>query len=156
MRARTQFMRTVTVIGSCLLLLAASAGATVARTELFTIEVDLDTEPSTETFFSDNALLCAEGGSFTDFHRAAGNFIRAGTFHLNKLIVCDDGTFVIRVDAGSNFVTGGGTTGGWSVVPGSGTGDFEGLTGGGTVVGIPTDEAPIDLVDHYFGSLKFR
>ena len=102
------------------------------------------------------SLLCAEGDAFTDFHRAAGNFNQAGTFHLDKLIVCDGGTFVIRVDAASNFVTGGGTTGGWSVVPGSGTGDFEGLTGGGTVVGINSDEAPIDLVDHYFGSLRIR
>ena len=41
-------------------------------------------------------------------------------------------------------------------MPGSGTGDFEGLTGGGTVVGINSDEAPIDLVDHYFGSLRIR
>jgi hypothetical protein len=152
MRARTKVLRTVTVLGSGLLLLAASAGATVARTELFTIEIDLDT--NTETVKSDSALLCAEGDAITDFDRAAGNFNQAGTFHLTKLIVCDGGTFVIRVDAASNFVTGGGTTGGWNVVPGSGTGDFVGLTGGGTVVGVNSDAAPIDLFDHYYGSLR--
>ena len=41
MRARTRFLRTVTVLGSSLLLVVASAGATVARSELFTIEIPL-------------------------------------------------------------------------------------------------------------------
>ena len=84
MRARTRLLRTVTVLGSSLLLLAASTGATVARSELFTIEIDLDTEPSTETFKSDASLLCAEADAITDFHRAAGNFNQAGTFHLDN------------------------------------------------------------------------
>ena len=153
MRARTQVIRTVTVLGSSLLLLAASVGVTAARSELFTIQIDMDT--NTETVYS-NSPLCLVGDAITDFHRAAGNFNQAGTFHLDKLIVCDGGTVVIRVDAASNFVTGGGTRGGWNVVPGSGTGVFAGITGGGTVVGINGDGAPIDLVDHYYGSLTFR
>ncbi len=67
--------------------------------------------------------------------------------------MCDDGSgsFIIRVDAASNFVVGQGTTGGWSVVPGSGTGDYAGIRGGGHVVGINSDSQPIDLVDHYYG-----
>lgn len=88
--------------------------------------------------------------------RKAGNFVRAGTFHLNKLLVCDDdsGSFVIRVDAASNFLVGSGTTGGWSVVPGSGTGDYVGLAGGGHVVGVDQDGPDVDLIDYYSGSLR--
>ena len=122
-----------------------------------TIAIDLDTEPSTETFTTASPLLCPSGDAYTDFHRGAGNFNQAGSFHLNKLLVCGDGSgsWLIRVDAGANFVHGNGTTGGWSVVPGSGTGDYEGLQGGGNVVGINSDTQPIDLTDRYYGSVGF-
>ncbi len=97
----------------------------------------------------------SDGSRDHGLHFGAGNFNKAGSFHLAKLITCDDGSgsFVIGVNAGSNFVVGNGTTGGWSVVPGSGTGDYVGLNGGGSVVGIDSDVPPIDLVDHYYGSL---
>jgi hypothetical protein len=154
MPARTRFLRAATVTGSCLLLLAGSAGATAARTQLFTIAIDLDT--NTETVTSSSGALCPTGAAVSDFHFGAGNFNQAGTFHLAKLITCDDGSgsFVIAVNAGSNFVVGNGTTGGWGVVPGSGTGDYAGLSGGGSVVGIDSSVPPIDLVDHYYGSLR--
>jgi hypothetical protein len=137
-----------------LLLLVATAGSAVAaRSAIITIEIDLDT--GVETFTTDSSLLCPSGDAYTDFHRGAGNFWAAGSFHLNKLLVCDDGSgsFVITVDAGANFVVGDGTTGGWSVMPGSGTGDYEGLQGGGNIVGINSDTPPIDLTDHYYGSV---
>ena len=87
------------------------------------------------------------------FRKAAGRFGAAGSFHLNELLVCEDGsvTFVITVDAGTNFVTGGGTNGGWSVVPGSGTGDDVGLKGGGSVVGVNQTEGPVDPTDYCSG-----
>src|SRR4051812_3547553 len=113
MPANTRFVRSVIVLASTLLLLGASAGATAARTQLFTIAIDLDA--STETFASDTTVLCPTGAAVTDFHFGAGNFNQAGTFHLAKLITCDDGSgsFVIGVNAASNFVVGNGTTGGW-------------------------------------------
>ena len=125
-----------------LLLLVATAGSTVAaRPAIITIAIDLDT--NTETFTTDSALLCPSGDAYTDFHFGAGNFVQAGTFHLTKLLVCEDGgSFVIRVNAGANFVVGDGTNGGWSVVPGSGTGDYEGLHGGGNIVGINSHTPP--------------
>ena len=138
-----------------LLLLVATAGSTVAaRPAIITIAIDLDT--STETFMTDSALLCPSGDASTDFHFGAGNFEQAGSFHLTKLLVCDDdsGSFEIRVNAGANFVVGDGTNGGWSVVPGSGTGDYEGLQGGGNIVGINSHTPPIDLTDHYYGSVS--
>ena len=154
MRGRI-FQRVGAGLAAGLLVLAATAGgATAARPALIEIEIDLDT--STETFTTNSPLLCPSGDAFTDFHFGSGNFARAGVFHISKLLVCDDdsGSFVIRVDAASNFVVGSGTTGGWSVVPGSGTGDYVGLKGGGHVVGVNQDDPVIDLVDFYSGSLR--
>ena len=155
MDPRRSRSRVATAFGTALLLLGLTTGAAAAGpSEILTIDIDLDT--GVERFESDSPLLCPSGDAFTDFERGAGNFERAGTFHLTKLLVCDDGSgsFVIRVDAASNFVVGDGTTGGWSVVPGSGTGDYAGLKGGGNVVGINSSTQPIDLTDHYFGSVR--
>ncbi len=153
---RSGARRIVVASGVALLLLGVAVGpASAARSaELITIEIDLDT--GIETFTSDSPDLCAAGVAITDFERGAGFIGPAGSFHLSKTLICDDGSgsFVIRVDAATNFVVGSGTVGGWSVVPGSGTGDYAGLRGGGSLVGENTDQAPIDLVDHYFGSLR--
>ena len=155
MRTYRSLVQVAAVLASVLLLIAATVAPVAARTELFTIAIDLEGAGAPEQFESDNPLLCSEGTALTDFERGGGNFVTAGTFHLTKLIDCGDGTFVIRVDAGTNFVTGGGTQGGWSVVPGSGTGAYEGIRGGGSIVGVNGDGDPIDLVDHYFGRLGF-
>jgi hypothetical protein len=155
MRPSTVRTRATLALGSALLLLGLTAGGAVGRpSALITIDIDLDA--NVETFTTDSPLLCPSGDAFTNFEFGAGNFGAAGTFHLTKLLVCDDGSgsFVIRVDAGANFVVGDGTTGGWSVVPGSGTGDYADLKGGGSLVGVNSDTPPIDLVDHYFGWLR--
>ena len=155
MRPRTSHDRVAMALGAALLLLGVSMGGVLARApEVITIDIDFDAGP--ERFTTDSPLLCPSGDAFTDFERGAGNFVTAGTFHLTKLLVCDDGSgsFVIRVDAASNFVTGGGTNGGWSVVPGSGTGNYVGIKGGGSVVGVNSASQPIDLTDHYYGSLR--
>jgi hypothetical protein len=150
---RSPAMAVAATAAALVLLVATAGGAAAARPALITIEIDLDL--NVETFETASPLLCPSGDAYTDFHRGAGNFRTAGTFHLDKLLVCDDGsgTFVIRVDAASNFVQGNGTTGGWSVVPRSGTGDYQGLHGGGHIVGINSDTPPIDLTDYYSGSL---
>jgi hypothetical protein len=155
MHPRSSRSSVATAFGIAVLLIGLmTSGATARASEILTIGIDLDT--GVETFTSDSPLLCPSGDAFTNFERGAGNFATAGTFHLTKLLVCadDSGSFVIRVDAASNFVVGDGTTGGWSVVPGSGTGAYAGLKGGGNVVGINTGTQPIDLIDHYFGSLR--
>jgi hypothetical protein len=156
MHPRASRLRVATALGSGLLLLAITAGGTAAAkpAELFVIDIDLDT--GIETFVADHPLLCESGDSFTNFEFAAGFRGAAGTFHLTKELVCDDGSgsFVIRVDAAANFVVGVGTLGGWSVVPGSGTGDYVGLRGGGSVVGLNTNTEGVDLIDHYYGTLR--
>lgn len=155
MRLRTAYIRASMAVGAALLLGGLATGGALARdTAIITIEIDLDT--GVETFTTDTPLLCPSGDATTDFERGAGNFRTAGTFHLTKLLTCDDGSgsFVIRVDAASNFLVGDGTNGGWSVVPRSGTEDYVGLRGGGSVVGVNSDSPPIDLTDSYFGSLR--
>ena len=157
MRPHTSSGREAMALVGALLLLGVSTGGVLARApEIMTIDIDLEEGGLGERFTTDHPLLCPSGDAFTDFQRGAGNFVTAGTFHLTKLLVCDDGSgsFVIRVDAASNFVVGDGTSGGWSVVPGSGTGDYVGIKGGGSVVGINSGTQPIDLTDHYYGSLR--
>lgn len=148
-------MAAASLAAGLMLLVATAGGAVAARPAIITVQIDLD-GPVAEPFTTQSPLLCDAGKAYTDFHRGAGNFWTAGTFHLNKLLVCDDGSgsFVITVDAASNFVQGQGTTGGWSVVPGSGTGDYEGLSGGGHIVGVNSDTPPVDLTDYYYGSLR--
>jgi hypothetical protein len=154
MRPHRSPIVTAAAMAAALVLLVATAGGAAARPAVITIAIDLDA--GTETFTADSPLLCPSGDAYTDFHFGAGNFREAGTFHLDKLLVCNDGSgsFVIRVDAGANFVVGDGTTGGWSVVPGSGTGDYVGLQGGGNIVGINSHTPPIDLTDYYYGSVR--
>lgn len=154
MRGRKSRRIGTAIAASLLALTATAGGATAAPAPLIVIEIDLDT--GTETFTTNTSLLCPEGDAITDFDFGAGNFGAAGTFHLDKLLVCDDGSgsFVIRLDAASNFVVGNGTSGGWSVVPGSGTDDYVGLKGGGHVVGVNQEDPVVDLIDFYFGSLR--
>jgi hypothetical protein len=155
MRPHTSRVLAATMSSVLLILVATAGGAGAARPPIITIEIDFDSQ-SAEAFTTSSPLLCPSGDAFTDFHHGAGNFNQAGSFHLNKLLVCDDGSgsWLITVDAGTNFVHGNGTTGGWSVIPGSGTGDYEGLHGGGNVVGTNSDTPPIDLTDRYFGSIE--
>lgn len=155
MRPHTSPILAATVSSVLLVLVATAGGVAAARPAIITIEIDLDSQPSTETFTTTSPLLCPSGDAYTDFHHGAGNFVVAGSFHLNKLLVCADGSgsWVITVDAGTNFVHGSGTTGGWSVVPGSGSGDYEGLHGGGNIVGTNSDTQPVDLTDRYYGSV---
>jgi hypothetical protein len=160
MRANRSLLGAGAALASSLALVTAMVAPVAARSEIFTISIDLDEGGAGERFESDSALLCPEGEALTDFERFSGAEQSAGgSFHLTKLIVCDDGSgsFVIRVDAGANFVVGTGTTGGWSVVPGSGTGDYVGLRGGGSIVGTNVDDTgdePFDLVDRYYGRLS--
>jgi hypothetical protein len=142
-----------TLAAGLLLVVGTVGGAVAARPAVITIAIDFELS---ETFTTESAVLCSSGIAYTDFHFGAGNFVTAGSFHLDKTLVCDDGSgsFTIRVNAGTNFVVGQGTTGGWSVVPGSGTGDYIGLHGGGNIVGINSDTPPIDLTDYYFGRVQ--
>jgi hypothetical protein len=103
---------------------------------------------ATETFTATGGVVCPSGTATTDFHKFGGGPV-AGSFHLTKTLVCDDGSgsFTIVVNAATVF---GSPTdnGGWAVL--SGTDQYATLHGGGNVVGTYVDEG---IIDRYTGSL---
>jgi len=118
-----------------------------AAADRVSITIDVNVTTGTELFTADGPF-CASGSA------TSGNFFfggggRAGTFHLQKVLTCDDGsgTLTINVDAatanGSDH-----DQGGWSVA--SGTGDYAGVSGGGNLVGNYYEDG---IVDHYTGVL---
>ena len=126
------------------LLTAPSVGLAAGAT---TIRIDVNDVAGVESFTTTGGVLCPDGIATTDFHHFGGDFGghgAAGSFHLTKTLDCEDGsgTFTIRVNAATVF---GSPTdqGGWSVA--SGTGDYEGLVGGGYLVGTYVETGIIDL-----------
>jgi hypothetical protein len=155
---RAIFRGTALAAGLLLLVGAVPALAGQPPTTI-TIEIDLDVDPAVaETFTATGPVLCPSGTAVSTQDHFGGNFRVVGTFHLTKLLTCADNpanTFTIRVNAGATFKKGM-TTGGWSVV--SGTGAYAGLHGGGNVVGISEDPGGgagvVDLIDHYTGQVR--
>ena len=139
--------------------LLIAPGANAARPTVFMIDIVFDSgEPpnvveGSETFFSDGRVICASGPAVTDestFHFAgAGRLGRGnGTFHLEKTLICANGTIRIAVDAAQTKT---GTIGGW-VVKG-GTGAYAGVTGAGQIIGVADPGGGLDLRDYYTGRL---
>ncbi len=133
---------TAVAIGLLMTLAAGSAGAatkTTIRLESFAVE----------SFTTTGGVLCPSGSATTDFDHFGGGPV-AGSFHLTKTLVCDDGSgsFTIKVNAATVF---GSPTdqGGWAVL--SGTGSYANLRGGGSIVGTYVPEGIIDL---YTGSVS--
>jgi hypothetical protein len=137
--------RIASFVGMCLLGLVLAAPASASTTA---VSIDLHGifETGVETFTATGLCPSGTAGSF-GFHMAGNG--RATTFHLYKTLTCTGtaDSITIRVEASSVFGTGG-TTGGWNVV--SGTGIYEGIHGGGSLIGIGF-EGGID--DQYVGRL---
>jgi hypothetical protein len=142
----TRFRMSALAAGAILALLAINPVAAAGATR---VSITLNSF-ATETFTTTGGALCPSGTATTDFDKFGGSGnSRAGSFHLSKVLVCDDGsgTFTINVDAATVF---GSPTdqGGWSVA--GGTGAYATLHGGGNLVGTYVDEGIIDL---YTGSV---
>jgi hypothetical protein len=101
-----------------------------------------------ETFTATGGVVCSSGTATTDFHKFGGGGA-AGSFHLTKTLVCDDGSgsFTIEVNAATKFGTPT-DQGGWGVL--SGTDQYATLHGGGNLVGT---YVPDGIIDVYTGSL---
>lgn len=130
------------LIAAALLAPAASAASPVE------ITLTVPAFGGTETFVA-TGDFCSSGTSISSNFRFAGGG-RAGTFHLDKTFACAGGSdsLTIRVNA----ATANGSPqdqGGWKVI--SGTGAYEGIQGGGNLVGDYTDEGGV--IDHYVGVL---
>jgi len=129
-----------------LLLLAAPGGVAAGHNTVITLN-----SFAVETFTATGGVICASGTATTDFDHFGGSFAsHAGSFHLTKTLVCDDGSgsFTIEVNAATVFGSPG-DQGGWAVL--SGTDDYATLSGGGSLVGT---YVPDGIVDRYSGSLR--
>lgn len=131
------------VIAGALLLPAA---ATVQAAGAAPTTIRIEVVGATETFTTTGGALCPAGSAVSfNFHVGGGD--RAGSFHLDKTLTCDDGSgsFTIHVDAATVF---GSPTdqGGWSIVDGAGA--YASSVGGGSLVGTYTDTG---IIDRYTG-----
>jgi hypothetical protein len=141
---RVPFIRPA--LAAILLLVVATQPAAAAGK--VSITIDVNQASGTELFTADGPFCDSGSATSGDFFFAGGG--RAGTFHLQKILTCDDGsgTLTINVDA----ATANGADhdqGGWSVA--SGTGDYAGASGGGNIVG---DYYQDGILDHYTGVLR--
>jgi hypothetical protein len=104
----------------------------------------------TEASEFDSSISGCEEGTVLNGENAAAHFTPwGGVFTGYKEFTCEGGEsgFTLRVTARFG---GAGSTGSWTVV--SGFGDFEGVRGSGSLVGIPIDDTQID--DVYTGSFR--
>lgn len=127
-----------------LVLAVGSVGALAATRTTITLN-----SFAVETFTATGGVICPSGTATTNFDHFGGG-PRAGSFHLTKDLVCDDGSgsFTIAVNAATVF---GSPTdqGGWAVL--GGTGSYSTLSGGGNVVGTYVTGG---IIDSYTGSLR--
>ena len=148
MRAR----RIGAVIGILGVLLAVPVASVAAASEtVITIDV---TFGGPEYFTATGGVVCDSGTAVSDpeFANFGGSKNRGVfTFHLTKTLTCDDGsgTFKLLVNASAS-PNSPGTIGGFAA--GMGTGDYEGLHGGGSLVGTGREDGT-GILDVYTGML---
>jgi len=147
MRAR----RIGAVIGILGALLIIPSGTAAAATEtVITIDV---TFGGSEYFWASGDVICDQGTATTEGFANFGGRKNRGvfTFHIVKTLVCEDGsgTFKLLVDAAASR-TSPGTVGGFAV--GGGTGAYEGLHGGGSLIGTGREDGT-GILDVYTGMI---
>jgi hypothetical protein len=115
----------------------------------FTVAEQFD--PPSGVFTSDGSVVCAKGTTSNLTFASGFQSERGLIFHVRKTITCNDGsgTFTLQLQARAGFNVGDMTFGPWVVL--SGTGDYVGLHGQGTVTGI---QAPNAVTDTYVGWLS--
>jgi hypothetical protein len=147
MRAR-RIGATIGILGALLATPAASAAP--ATESVITIDVLFD---GPETFTATGGVVCESGTATTEGFANFGGRKNRGvfTFHIVKTLTCDDdsGTFKLLVNAATS-PNSPGTVGGFAA--GQGTGDYEGLHGGGHLVGTALPDGS-GVTDVYTGTL---
>ena len=107
-----------------------------------TITLDVNFVKGTEKFTASGAF-CPSGSAVTTSSDFTGR-----VFHVAKTFTCKDrsGTLSIELNASAGSD---GTSGGWTVV--DGTGVYAGATGGGQITGVGT---PTGIIDTYTGTIN--
>ena len=141
-----------------LLIVAAAVAAAVAALPAFagppqnvTFTVQEQFDPPGGVFTSDGSIVCATGTTSNLTFGSGFQSDRGVIFHNRKTITCDDGsgTFTLQLQARLGFNVGDQTFGPWVVL--SGTGDYIGLRGRGTVTGT---QSAGGVSDSYIGWLS--
>lgn len=113
------------------------------------ITLDADFSTGVETFTATGGF-CPSGTAETTDLWIVGNGWHALSFHVEKTLTCGDGSGTLRISLNAATHAGsGGDQGGWRVA--GGTGDWDGATGGGLIVGRYTDSGVVDV---YTGTIR--
>lgn len=128
---------------------AATAAPATAAPMRFSVQITAHTMFEADSTF-DSSLDGCDSGVVVDGDNAMAHFTPwGGSFTGNKEFTCEGGGSGFTIALRARF-GGGGSTGSWTVV--SGFGDFEGVKGSGSLVGIPISDVQID--DVYTGTFR--
>jgi hypothetical protein len=134
--------RIATLVAAAMAATVLVAGPVSAGDSAVVITLDVNFVKGTEKFTATGSF-CPAGSAETTSFALSGR-----VFHVEKTFRCKDrsGTLSITLDAAGSST---GTSGGWSIV--GGTGAYAGATGGGHIVGVST---PTGILDTYTGSIN--
>ena len=127
----------------------ATAGPATAAPTGFSVLITAHTMFEGSSTFESSLDGC-ESGVVADGDNAMAHFTPwGGSFTGNKEFICEGGESGFTIALRARF-GGVGSTGSWTVK--SGFGDFEGVKGSGSLVGIPISDSQID--DVYTGTFR--
>ena len=138
--------------GAAFLFSAGVAAPAVAVPTGTSVLITAHTDFESEASAFDATLEGCESGTVVNSDDAKAHFTPwGGVFSGDKEFTCagDLSGFTLRLKARFGE---GGSTGSWTVV--SGWGDLAGLKGSGTLVGVPSQMAGIEIDDVYSGSVR--
>jgi len=142
MRTRITSLILGAVAAAMLVVAPVSAGSGGA-----TISLDVNFNTGIESFTATGAF-CPSGTATSDTRAVNGN--RALVFHVAKTFICAGGTdtlsIVLNATTSARFD---GTSGGWTIV--GGTGVYAGASGGGQITGVNTSTG---IADTYQGTIN--
>ena len=129
------------VVGSMTALMLVAAPVSAGNGGV-TITLDVNFRKGSGEFIATGAF-CPSGSAVSTENSFSGR-----VFHVAKTFTCKDrsGTLSIELSAAG---TESGTSGGWSVV--GGTGDYAGASGGGQITGV---NSPTGIIDTYTGTIN--
>jgi len=128
---------------------AATAAPATAAPKGFSVQITAHTMVEADSNFVSSLDGC-DSGVVADGDNTMAHFTPwGGSFTGNKEFTCEGGDSGFTIALRARF-GGGGSTGSWTVV--SGFGEFEGVKGSGSLVGIPISDVQID--DVYTGTFR--
>jgi hypothetical protein len=109
------------------------------------IRLDVNFDTGVEQFTASGAF-CPSGHGVSDAYPTGGGAL---VFHVHRTFVCDADGGSLTIDlAATTSALFDGTSGGWTVV--GGTGPYAGAHGGGQIIGVNSDTG---IVDTYSGTI---